>query len=65
MKARTAAHYLDTSETTFREWVKQGLIPEGAEVNGNVFWHRQDLDDFADSLRPRSGRASFATVKAL
>lgn len=43
----TAAKYLRISDSSFRNKVLEGLIPEGVKVIGQgKVWYKKDLDDY-------------------
>lgn len=54
MKARNAARYLGTSETTLRRLVDQGQIAQPLKRGSERLWDIRDLDEHAESL-PRVG----------
>ena len=54
MSSGTAAAYLDTSETTFRAWVRDGYMPTPIQIGGSVRWDRLEIDTMIRQL-PRKG----------
>lgn len=48
MRAPTAARYLDVSEQTFLDRVRDGIYPAGVRDGGCRVWLRDDLDGLID-----------------
>ncbi len=49
-----AARFVGVSETTFREWVKRGLMPRPRRLGDCVMWDTDELKDYFRAL-PREG----------
>jgi hypothetical protein len=44
MLSKTAAAYLDISETAFKREVAIGVMPEAVALGGKPHWHRETID---------------------
>lgn len=56
MRAPRAAAYLDMSETTFQELVKEGDLPPGVVIRGMVSWDRHELDAAFENWKAKRGK---------
>ncbi|OJY53808.1 MAG: hypothetical protein BGP17_07115 [Sphingomonas sp. 67-41] len=56
MRQRTAAAYLDLSESAFIREVYRGILPNPALLGGRQSWSRQEIDAALARLLKRDGR---------
>lgn len=50
--AKTAAKLICMGESTFREHVASGLLPQGALIGGKRLWRVADIDEALAKLLP-------------
>jgi excisionase family DNA binding protein len=50
-----AARFVGVSETTFRDWVRRGLMPAPRRVGDCVMWDTDELKEYFRAL-PREGQ---------
>lgn len=53
MSSGLAARYADVSETTFRDWVSEGFMPQPIKIGGSVRWDRSEIDRAIDEMPRR------------
>jgi excisionase family DNA binding protein len=54
MRIADAARFVGVSETTFREWVRRGLMPSPRRIGDCVMWDTDELKEHFRAL-PREG----------
>ena len=50
VSAKSAAGLCDVSQTTFRKWVDEGIVPKPVRFNGRVLWHYGELKRAIDAM---------------
>jgi predicted DNA-binding transcriptional regulator AlpA len=51
LRVQDAARYVGVSESTFENWVKSGLMPQGFTVDRIRLWDARDVDYAFDMLK--------------
>jgi hypothetical protein len=44
LDSKAARRHVHFGETKFRELIKAGVLPEGTEIGGKLFWDKRELD---------------------